>query len=81
MKGSTNDKIGYNFYFILFSAQSHHGKPEQFYDCKLVAREILDESFAGGDGKLVSEAGSFKADYFNDSQNKNKKAVVMIQRN
>ena len=66
------------FILFSFSTQSHHWKPDQFYDCKLVARGILDGSFAGGDGKFGSEAGSFKANYFNDGQNKNKKAIVMI---
>ena len=44
-----------------FSANAHHGKPDNYYDCVLVARGILDGNFSGADGKLGSEEGNFKA--------------------
>ena len=63
---------------LSFSANAHHGKPDETYDCVLVARVILDGNFAGGDGKFGSEAGNFKADYFNDSKNKGAGATLII---
>jgi len=61
-----------------FSANAHHGKPDNYYDCVLVARGILDGNFSGADGKLGSEEGNFKANYLNDTKNKGTKAVLII---
>ena len=63
---------------LSFSANAHHGKPDKYFDCVLIARGILNGNFAGGDGKFGSEDGNFKADYLNDSKNKGTGATLII---